>query len=157
MKKQIFAIALGLVMTVITSTTTAGNANHVIPPASKATEKALKDFSNQFKNAINPTLYALDNGYILKSPVNDLMVTSAYSKKGNWVYSISRYNNSSFAKNVVDIVKHSYGTYNISLMEKVEQPGTEPVYVVHINDDKTIKTIRVTNNEIELIHDFLKA
>ncbi len=42
-------------------------------------------------------------------------------------------------------------------MEKVEQPGFNSVYIVHIEDCNSIKTLRVTSDEVELVQDFQKA
>ncbi len=42
-------------------------------------------------------------------------------------------------------------------MEKIDQSGYNTVYIVHLEDSHYIKTIRVKNDEVELIQDFKKG
>ncbi len=156
MKKLILTIVAGLAMA-ITTTTYAEDKISTDPPIANAQEKALKDFNKKAGSSVNPNLYTVDNGFILQLPSKDVNVRSAYNDKGNWVYTISRYTPANFSKKVVETVKDSYAGYNISSIEKIEQPGKNLVYVVSINNDKTIKTLRVSNNEVELIKNYQKA
>ncbi len=57
MKKQIFSLALGLVIAAIGTTTYAADKNNMNSTEVVAKEKAAKDFTKQFKNLINPILY----------------------------------------------------------------------------------------------------
>jgi len=55
------------------------------------------------------------------------------------------------------LVKKTYYDYTISHIDEVhhaEQPNT--IYLVLIEDDKTLKTIRVCDGEMEEIHELSK-
>ena len=157
MKKQILSIALGLVTMAIGTTTTAADKNPVSSKKLTANEKAVKDFTKQFKNSANPTIYSSTDGFIVSADSAGNKITSAYNKKGNWVYTIERYAAENLAKDIVDIVKDSYEDYAIAGMEKIDQSGYNTVYIVHLEDSHYIKTIRVKNDEVELIQDFKKG
>lgn len=84
---------------------------------------------------------------------------SVFNQKGKLVYSIQSITSDNLPKNIVDIVKEAYGQYYISGMEKVEQRGVAPVYFVHMEDTKTIKTVQVNgwNGITELVTDLTKG
>jgi len=157
MNKQILSIAFGLVLMAFTTTTYAADKT----PSTKitASEKAQKNFGKQFNYPVSSTLYSASTGFIVQAQVSSHKVTSAYDKKGNWVYTIKRYPTESLAKNIIDIVKSNYDDngYFISTMEQIDQPGSKSVYIVHLENGNSFKTLRVTNGEVELVQDFQKA
>lgn len=99
--------------------------------------------------------YTTDKGSI----VVDGNKTSAFDQKGKWVYTIARYTSDNLPKNVFDVVRNSYDQFYISGMEKVEQPGTSTVYLVHLEDKTSIKTVKVNvkTGETELVQDFVRG
>ena len=101
----------------------------------------------------NEKFTTLDKGSIIVKG----SATSAYDKKGNWVYTIERYAADNLPKNIFDIVRKNYGSYYISGMEKVEQPGFETVYLVHMQNETTVKTVKVSGTETELVEDYIKG
>ena len=42
-------------------------------------------------------------------------------------------------------------------MDKVDQPGNESVYIVYMENCNSFKTLRVVNNEVELVQNFQKG
>jgi hypothetical protein len=42
-------------------------------------------------------------------------------------------------------------------MDKVDQPGNESVYIVYLEGRNSFKTVRVVNDEVELVQDFQKG
>ncbi|HEV8084921.1 MAG TPA: hypothetical protein VGP55_17055 [Chitinophagaceae bacterium] len=157
MKKQILSIVLGLVMMAIGTTTYAADKNSNSGKRAAATEKALKNFNKQFKSAVNTIINPSEDGFIVRSEINGHKITSAYNKRGNWVYTINGYSVTSLDKNIMEIAMPGYANYFITAMEKVDQPGDNSVYIVHIEGSKSFKTLRVSNNVVELVEDFTKA
>jgi hypothetical protein len=157
MKKQILSTAIGLVMMAIGTTTYAADKTPGSGTKPTANEKVVKDFNKQFKNSLNPTINSSNDGFIVKSLVDGHEITSAYDKKGNWVYTIKLYPTDNLALNIINIVKGSFDNYFITTMEKVDQPGNESVFVVHMENYNSFKTLRVVNNEVELVEDFQKG
>lgn len=153
MKKQILSIALGLVTMAIATTTYAADKNSVTGTDMTINKQEIKDFASNLGNSTS-TISPSKDGSIVHSVVNGNAVTSAYDKKGNLVYTIERHTAVNLLKNVMDIVKESHYDYYISGMEKVDIPGFNTVYIVHIEDQKTIKTLRVSNGEVQVMQDF---
>ena len=58
--------------------------------------------------------------------------------------------------NIVNSNYECNGSF-ISTMEKVDQPGNESLYVVYIEGRDSFKTVRVVNNDVELISNFQKG
>ncbi len=157
MKKQILSIVLGLIMMAIGTTTYAADKNSNSDKRPAAIEKALKNFNEQFKSAVNATINPSEDGFIVRAEIDGHKITSAYNKRGNWVYTINGYSVTSLDKNIMEIAMPGYTNYFITAMEKVDQPGDNSVYIVHIEGSKSFKTLRVSNNVVELVEDFTKA
>jgi hypothetical protein len=107
--------------------------------------------------------YATDNkssklkkGYVVHSVVNGHQTMTAYNKKGKWVYTIQQYSLDNLDKNLMDRVRSVYYDYGVIAIQKVEQ-RMDVVYVVHLENEKSIKIARVTNDEMELVKDFIKG
>jgi len=105
--------------------------------------------------AADATRYAAGKGSI----VVDGNKTSAFDQKGKWVYTIHRYTSDNLPKNVFDIVRNTYDQFYVAGMEKVEQPGTSTVYLVHLQDKTSIKTVKVNvrTGEMDLVQDFTRG
>ncbi len=97
--------------------------------------------------------FASEKGYT----VTDGSKTSAFTQKGKWVYTITRYSSDALPKDIFDIVRNTYDKYYFNGMEKIEQPGNDVVYIVHLENNSSIKTVRVSNGETELVQDFVKG
>ena len=95
-------------------------------------------------------------GYIVRSVIDGRQAMSAYNKKGKWVYTIQQYNLDNLDKNIVDRVRSVYYDYGVTSVQKVEQPGMDAVYVVHLENTKSIKLVRLTNDDMEEVQEFNK-
>jgi hypothetical protein len=56
----------------------------------------------------------------------------------------------------VERVRSVYYDYGVTAIQKVEQPGMADVYVVHVENAKSLKLVRLTNDEMEVIQDLVK-
>lgn len=83
--------------------------------------------------------------------------TTVFNKNGKLVYTIERFTPDALPKDVMDIVSDQYGPHYISGIEKIEAKGAKPVYIVHMQDRKTVKTVRVSGNDTQLINDYVKG
>jgi hypothetical protein len=152
MKKQILSILFVLAM-LVTGTVSHAAVNNNIKELTPQ-EKVIKDFTAEF--SLVPAISFTDNGFIASSIIDGHQISSAYNKKGNRVYTITRFAADNLDKNIVDAVKEGYDKYFITSMEKVEQPGSDAVYVVHLTNSNSIKTVRVTDNNMELVQNYKK-
>jgi hypothetical protein len=152
MKKQILSIGLVLVVLVT------GNISHAAENKNtkelNPQEKIVKDFNAHF--ALTPAISVTDNGFIASSVVDGRQVSSAYNKRGNRIYTITRYASDNLDKHLIDLVKMNYDKYFISSIEKIEQPGFDAVYIAHLSNSNSIKTVRITRDGADLIQNFKK-
>lgn len=153
MKKNIVAIliAVSVLLTgTVANAATTNNSTEKITPQ----ERILKDFTKGF--ASTPTLTILDDGFMADAVVDGHKVSVFYNEKGRRMYSIVRYASSNLDKDILETVKPGYYDYFITSMEKIQQPGFDAIYLVHMVNDTSIKTVKVTGNETELIQSFRK-
>jgi hypothetical protein len=157
MKKKILSLAAGLALTVLSSATFAQS---VSAPQSASAKKALTTFDKQFGNATTPAIQSSSDGsMVLQSKQDMRTMTSVFNKRGNWVYSIVVYPPVSLDKHILDVVNNGYSAdgYNITGMEKIQQPGMETVFLVYIKNNTSYKTLRVSHNDIEVMQEYNNA
>ena len=106
--------------------------------------------------ASDKTSVKANEGYVVHSVIDGRQAMSAYNKKGKWVYTIQQYSLDNLDKNIIDRVRSIYYDYGVTAIQKVEQPGMDEVYVVHLENTKSIKLVRLTSEDIELVQDFNK-
>jgi hypothetical protein len=128
MKVRILAITFAITAILITSTTYAGGTS------SKS-----------------------GKGHVVHSVIDGRKSMTAYDKKGKWVYTIEQYGINDLDKSLADRVRSVYYDYNVLVIQKVEQPGMDVVYVVHLENEKSIKIVRLTNDEMELVKDLIRG
>jgi|GEM_PF-4122003 len=95
-------------------------------------------------------------GYTVRSVIDGRKSTTAYDKRGNWVYTIQYYSTDNLDKNIVDKVRNDYNNYGVTAIQKIEQPGADAVYVVNIENKTSIKIVRIVNDDVELVKDLTK-
>ena len=98
-----------------------------------------------------------NEGYIVRSVIDGRQAMSAYNKKGKWIYTIQRYSLDNLDKNIIDRVRSVYYEYHVTGIQKIEQPGLETVYAVYLENTKSIKTVRLTSDDMELVQDLSKG
>ena len=129
MKKQILSIVFALV-TILVSTSSYASG--------KTSEKT-------------------NSGYVVRSVIDGRQAMTAYNKKGKWVYTIQQYSTDNLDKNIIDRVRSVYYEYGVTSIQKVEQPGMDAIYVVHLENTKSIKVVRLTSDDMEVVHEFTKG
>jgi len=88
-------------------------------------------------------------GYVVRSVTDGHKATIAYTEKGKWVYTIQQYILNDPDKNNIERVRSVYYDYTVTGIQKVEQPGMGAAYVVHLENLKSVKLVRSTNDEME--------
>ena len=96
-------------------------------------------------------------GYTVYSVIDGRESTTAYNKKGHWLYTIQRYSTDNLDKNIIDKVRSVYDNYGVTSIQKIEQPGMDAVYVVRLENTKSIKIIRLTSDDMEVVQDLIKG
>ena len=116
--------------------------------------KAVKDFSISCKGAENIHWSVVPEGSIAYYSLDGKKGTRFYNKKGAFEYDILTYSEEKLPLNIRDMVKQAYYLdYTITLAQEIHTKG-KLIYVVQIQNKKTLKQIRICNEEMEVIHEF---
>src|SRR6476469_6142920 len=100
MKKQILSIValLAILLTASSSYATVNNDKMV-----NSEEKITKNFTKEF--SVAPVIAQTGEGFMASSVIDGRKIDAAYSKKGNWKYTVVRYGYDNLDKKIVDLVK----------------------------------------------------
>ncbi len=117
---------------------------------------ALKGFVKEFKN-VNASWYkANDGGFIASFKTGDVKNSVAYTAKGTWHHTIRYYDEKQLPKDVRSTVKSTYYDYTILGVSEVHYED-QVIYIILIQDDTTIKTLRVCDGEMEEIKNQIRG
>lgn len=120
---------------------------------------AVRDFIKRFPFATDVKWKKAENDYVATFSVEFIQTMVRYKGNGNWAYTINRYDNEKMLPEEVRVlVKKTYFDYAITHIDEIhlaEQSNT--IYLVLLEDDKTFKTIRVCDGEMEEIHQLVKV
>jgi hypothetical protein len=122
---------------------------------SEINAKAVKDFSKTFKNAANTQWYKIPDGFVAHFSVNGVEKRTYYDKRGNWHFTITYLDEKALPKDVRGQVKSIYYDYDIATIQKVEVED-KVVYLIHMQDEKTWKTVRVSEDGMDEIENYTK-
>ena len=119
----------------------------------------LRDFMKRFPSVTDVKWKKVENDYVATFIVESNQTMVRYQGNGKWAYTINRYDNEKkLPEEVRVMVRKTYYDYAITHIDEIhlaEQPNT--IYLVLIEDDKTFKTIRVCEGEMEEIHELIKV
>lgn len=134
-------------------------ANSVSTKNSKSTKmaaKALRSFSIDFKDVKNANWFVTDFGEFLASFENGSVKTTVYyDNRGRYAGSIKRYGEKDMPESIRHMVKSTYYDYTIDGIEEVETAGST-IYVVHIQDSTSAKTLHISDEGMEVVLDLTK-
>ena len=119
-------------------------------------QKAMRDFKKTFKEVNNEKWYLVKNGFLAEFSLNSSKNRVVYDKKGNWRFTISYYEEKNLPAEIRAIVKPVYYDYTISRVEEVHA-NDQIIFIVHIQNDTSLKTLRVSEGQMDLIEDFPKS
>lgn len=124
--------------------------------ANEVNQKAMHDFKQTFRKVNNEKWYSIKNGYLAEFNMDASKNRVVYDKKGNWKFTVSYYEEKNLPDEIRAIVKPVYYDYSISRVEEVHA-GDNIVYFVHIQNESRLKTLKVSEGEMDLIEDLPKS
>ncbi len=124
--------------------------------AAKANLKVTNYLDKNFKNVSGLKWNSEEKVIVATFKMNDKSARVVYNKKGNWLFTITTYNEAQMPQDIRLLVKANYGGYSISMVQEVSQ-GDVTLYKVHLEDCSSIKQILVRNNEITVYEEFAKS
>ncbi len=119
-------------------------------------QKAVRDFKKSFKDISNEKWYGIKNGFLAEFSLNTTKNRVVYDKNGNWKFTVSYYEEKNLPTEIRAIVKPVYYDYTISRVEEVHT-SEKIIYIVHVQNDFRLKTLRVCDGEMSLIEDLPKS
>jgi hypothetical protein len=125
--------------------------NHSGPGA-----KALKNFSKTFKGADNAAWSQTGDGLKAEFTKDDIETKVFYDRKGRWIANVSGYQEDKLPKDIRHRVKSSYYDYSIFYVQEITA-GDKTAFLVKIEDKNSIKTIRISDGEMDEYQAFEKS
>ena len=121
-----------------------------IPYRNNINMKAMRHFRQSYAGCSEEKWYTIKNGYMVKCVVDGNRTRVDYDHKGQWLCTISYYEEEKLPRTIRALVKSTWLDYSIVLVEQLDFAKQEaPVYVVHIQYKDDWKKIRVHNGEID--------
>jgi hypothetical protein len=116
--------------------------------------KVEKDFSRSCIGAENIHWSIVPEGSIAYYTLNEKKGVRVYNKKNAFEYDILSYSEDKLPPNIRDMVKQTYYLdYTITLAQEIHTKG-KLIYVVQIQDKKTLKQLRICDDEIEVLKEY---
>lgn len=127
--------------------------NSVIVTAATVSKKAIKDFNKSFKNATGTNWYLVEDGFFAAFNDNGIETKVAYDQNGKWHCTVRTLDETQLPADIRDVVKREYYDSKILVGYEIEH-NEGPVYIIKTQDSKSLKTLRVTSAEMEVISEY---
>jgi hypothetical protein len=162
MKKMFFVCAVLIISSpALVNNSYAQTAHTLIeikPPVNEISSKALRNFTNKFKQASGETWFATDDGgFVVKFKQHSVETRADYDKNGNWLYTIRTYDENEMSAELRHLIKSSYYDYSILLVQEIEMPFDNFTYIVHLEGKTKLINLRINNGDMEEWQKFDKS
>lgn len=119
--------------------------------------RAIKDFKSRFTKVEDESWGRTDKGFSVYFTNEGFKVRAYYDRKGYWQASLKYGDESQLPHFIRDVVKRTYYDLAITFVDIIQVPE-QTVYVVHLEDQKSFKIVRVSEDgEMITLNDYLKA
>ena len=100
-------------------------------------QKVLQVFNKNFRNAQDPRWYMIENKYLAKYTLNDMLHKTLFRKRGGMVYDLGYGFEKDLPGAIKSSVKANYKDYAVTTAINVNQ-GSKNVWKINVEDDKHI-------------------
>jgi hypothetical protein len=119
--------------------------------------KAERNFKKNYYKANGVEWSTLqDNSLMCRFSMNNIPYRAFYTTHGQWRYTVSSYDASRLDKGIYDNIKSAYYNSSIVFVNQIDRVNGTPVYIVEIQDEKSIKKLRVDNEGMEIVEESVK-
>lgn len=120
--------------------------------------KAVKDLHKYFAVTGEVKWYKKQHGYTANFIMDGAKFRVDYTRKGKWDGTLSNYTEDKLSQDIRAIVKSVYFDYTIKWVWEFNVPGmiTSPLYIVHIEDEKSFKNVQVQDGEMKVLEQMEK-
>jgi hypothetical protein len=121
--------------------------------------KALKDFTNTYKNVTGESWYKIKDGFAARFTINGVMSTIYYNTKGRWTGNLKNYSEDKMPHDIRDIVKREYYDYSITSIDEVRTIHSHGIltYIIHLEDENNIKLVRISDRQMDVWKELRKS
>jgi hypothetical protein len=121
--------------------------------------KAVRDLHKTFTVTGEVKWYKNQNGFTAIFDNEGAKCRVDYDKKGNWNGTLRTYTEDKLNQNIRTIVKSVYFDYSIKWVWELNVPGmmTGPLYIVHVEDEKSFMNLRVHDGEMKVVDQYEKT
>jgi hypothetical protein len=118
--------------------------------------KALNRFAKAYKNVTGASWEIVADGFVATFTSDGVRNTIYYNKNGTWAGSLKGYEESKMPTNIRKLIKPTYYDYAITYVQEAETILSNglPTYIIHLQNNETIKLLRVYDGEVELWKDY---
>jgi len=117
--------------------------------------RALKNFYKSFKNADKVNWFRIENGFVVKFKDEGVETRVFYNPKGRLSATIRTYGQDKLPPYIRKLVRSTYYDYKIYLVNEITV-GDKTAFLVSIEDPENVKTIRITDEDMDVYEDFQK-
>ena len=112
--------------------------------------KALKDFEKSFQKVSDEKWCKVPGGVIANFLSNGIDFRIKYDEKGQWLYNLLTYSEDNLPSDVRSLIKGRYYDYEIQFCNEYQLPKSS-IFVIKMQDDQSVKTIKIVDGEMEVI------
>ena len=86
------------------------------------------------------------------------MTTIYYGRHGKWFGSLKGYKEDKLSPELRKMIKREYYDYSITYVQEAETIDSEgkPTYIIHLEDNKSIKRLRICDGQMEIWQEYKK-
>jgi hypothetical protein len=118
--------------------------------------RAIRHFNKAYSgNDAAEWSFLKEGGFVCRFTRKKIVSRAFYDKKGNWLYTVAGYTEDKLAKEIRAMVRRVYYDYQISFINEINMPEGKNVYIIQIQDEKTLKILRISEDEMEIVQEFI--
>lgn len=125
-------------------------------PSTDVNVKAVKNFTKQFGTNNIAKWYQTSEAFVAQFTSSGIETKVIYDIKGNWHSTLRIYSEDKMPFDVRDLVKSTYYDFSIMVVYEIKH-ADNVAYILKIEDSKTIKTLRVSDGNIEVLGDYTRG
>ena len=116
---------------------------------------AVRHFSSQFKSVSDEKWTKKEDGYRVSFQKDDIRYMVDYDKKGNWKSTIRIYGEHRLPQEIRREIRSDYLDFEIVTVTELKINNVLS-YFVKLEDQHSLKTVRVINGEMDVVEDYVK-
>ncbi|MBS1600950.1 MAG: hypothetical protein JST75_22245 [Bacteroidetes bacterium] len=118
--------------------------------------KLVRHFKKDYPQAQREIWYSFNDGYVAKFTKDAITHRAGYNRAGNWQYTIAYYDEKKLPADIRTKVKMTYYDFAITFIQEIKLHD-QTVYLVYVQDETTWKILRVSDEDMDVMDEFIKT